>query len=755
MVASCVVMTAAVAAPMTAGAQTDTTEYKVLRGVNAMDYRLQKPLGNRYFSDRHFGDHLFITVEGAPTFTHRSEGQLIGRPDIGLRGGISVGDWFTPVHGLKLGLNLGARKEHGTSKNIFGGISLDYLMNLSALAHDDNPRRIVEFIGVAGLEYQRRRHAGVQANAFGGHVGLQTRFNITPSTFIYLEPRINLYTDAVNSRKSWQKYDWEGALMVGLGYRISPLHKRFATSLDNQFSLDNTFYGFGVGGNMLVSNSIKSVKNMLGANGSMYIGTWASTISGWRLMATAGALGLKNSGHPKFGALEIDYLLNINSVFNGFNPENRFNTNLILGPAVAMTSRMPTKLRLGGAVGIQGVIDLTSNLQFVIEPKALIFNRHFAASGHRANILGSLSIGFQYRLGRYKDKVTTYDFSSDTEDFLASNKLFMTFGGGLLSRNSSWSKNAGGWLGFGRWFSPVSAWRLTVGADYFHSKQRFADVTINADYMLSLTSMFCGYNPDRVFDLIASAGVHGGAAHYNGKNRGVYGLQGSLQARFNVSENVDIFVEPQMKTTYAKGYANSLDKGMRIMAGFNYKFGNHKKNTQSSAADIDFGRPEQANYIALTGGPGIFSEAAKRSSINKICGGLDLVYGHKFTHVSSLQAGLGYDFATQPRGKAIGIGTIHADYLLNITQLIDCDPDRNFHISALVGAGFGWSNYHNSTVGLAALAGLQFKWSVSKNVDIIAEPKANLWQPRVCNVPGNTSHFVGTPKLTVGVAYKF
>lgn len=735
-------------------AQTDTGGGKVIQGFNALDYRLQKPAPNEYFEDKHFGDHFFITVEGAPTFTHRSEGQMLGRPDIGARGGVSIGDWFTPVHGMKIGLNLGGRKEHGMRKHLFGGISVDYLMNLSALAHKYDPERKVEFIGVIGAEYQRRFHSDNPANVFGGHIGLQTRFNVTPSTFIYIEPRLSLYNDGVNARSSWQKYDWEGALMVGLGYRISPLVKRFRTSLDSKYALDNTFYGFGAAGNFLVDNNFKSFKNMIGVNGSIYIGTWASTISGWRLMASAGAFGLKNSGHPKYSALEVDYLLNINSVINGFNPENRFNTNLILGPALSMTSRRPTKVNLGASVGIQGVIDLTRNLQFVIEPKALIFNRHFAASGRRANVLGSLSIGFQYRLGRYKDKVTTYDFSTVTEDFLSSNNLFMTFGAGLLRRNSSWNRNAGAWLGFGKWFSPVSAWRLTVGADYFHRVPRYADVTLNADYMLSLTSMFCGYNPDRVFDLIASAGLHGGVAHYTGGNHGVYGLQGSLQARFNVSENVDIFVEPQLKTTYAKGYANSLDKGIRVMAGFNYKFGNHRKERGTTAGSTDE-KPALANYVALTGGPGIFSEGVKRSTVDKICGGLDIVYGRQFTYVSALQAGLGYDFIGRSRGKDIAIGNIHADYMLNITQLIDCDPDRKFHISAFAGLGMGWSNYHKSSVGLTAQGGLQFKWAVSRSVDILAEPRATLWQPRVCNIPGNTTHFTGAPKLMVGLSYKF
>lgn len=746
--------------PQSVSAQTNTAGGAVHQGFNALDHRLQRPLPNEHFEHKRFGDHLFISAEAAPTLTHRSYGQLFGTPDLGARGGVSIGDWFTPVHGLKLGLNMGARTESGAAKHLFAGVSIDYLMNLSSLAHMYKPDRKFEFITVIGAEYQRRFRRG-SANVFGGHIGLQTRFNITPSTFLYLEPRINLFTDEVNSRKNWQKYDWEGALLVGLGYRISPITPRFRTRLDNKYALDNTFYGFNAGANLLADSGIKTPKSALGANASMYIGTWASTISGWRFMATAGAFGLKNSGHPKFATAEIDYLLNINSIINGFNPENRFNTNFIIGPAVGVTSRTSSKLHLGGAFGVQGVINLTDNLQFVIEPKAFVFRQDFATSGRRLNVIGSFNLGFQYRLGRYKDKLVNYDFSTATEDFLAANNYFLTFGAGAILRDNKLLKNQlTGRLGFGRWFSPVSAWRIVADGDVIQPKPSFYDITLNADYMLSLTNMFCNYNPDRVFDLVVTAGPHGGIARYNGKLNPVIGAQSSIQAKFNLSDRIDLFVEPGLKVTYAKGFSRSLDKGMRVLAGFNYKFGNRTKRTLTPSTPGEIVTPGSddkafANYVTVTGGPGIFSKGQRLPGVSLLCGGFDIVYGRKFSNVSSVQAGIGYDFPRITNIHQIGIGNIHADYVINVLNLIDSNPERIFHINLLAGVGFGWSNYPRSSIGLVAQGGLQLKWNVSKTIDIIAEPRATLWQPRVCLLSPNKEHFVGAGKVMVGVSYKF
>lgn len=51
-------------------------------------------------------------------------------------------------------------------------------------------------------------------------MGMQTRFNFSPLTFFYLEPRIGIYSDGIDGIKTWMRYDWEASLMAGLGYRL-------------------------------------------------------------------------------------------------------------------------------------------------------------------------------------------------------------------------------------------------------------------------------------------------------------------------------------------------------------------------------------------------------------------------------------------------------------------------------------------------------------------------------------------------------
>lgn len=74
-------------------------------------------------------------------------------------------------------------------------------MNITSLLHKDNPVRMFELIGVAGGEYQLLYRTGNWSHAGGFRLGMQTRFNFSPLTFFYLEPRIGIYSDGIDGIK--------------------------------------------------------------------------------------------------------------------------------------------------------------------------------------------------------------------------------------------------------------------------------------------------------------------------------------------------------------------------------------------------------------------------------------------------------------------------------------------------------------------------------------------------------------------------
>lgn len=738
----------------TASAQSDsvqTTPYRVIAGYNALDYRLQQPLSNEQFAEKNIFRNLFLTTEAGASLTHHSGGGMMSNPDFGLRAGLGVGTWFTPVHGLKLGFNAGVRREEGFERHYYAGFSADYLMNLTALAYKYDPNRTFELIGVAGVEYQKRFHCVPHGDVFGVHLGLQARINATPTTFFYIEPRVGIYSDEVNRTSDWQKYDWDASVLIGMGYRVNGAKPRSTGRLENTSFGDNSFYGFSAGVSGLVTTGRYQIDDVIGATASLYLGRWASSISGWRALASVGNFGLEDGGRPKYVTAEVDYLFNINSALNGFNPASKFNTNLILGPVIGLNSYNTNSLRFGVSLGLQGVLNLTDNLQLVVEPRAAVFNRHFVSRNQRLNILGSVNVGFQYRLGNFKENMVKYNYAGSLAEFKGKDNTFMSVMAGLMSRRAGWTHNATASVALGRWFTPLSALRITADADYFHRTPRLGVGRIGADYMLNLATLFAGYEPDRIFNLSIFGGLHGGVAWYKGDYHGVYGVRAGAQASLRLSRNLDFVVEPQLSTTRAKGHPNSLEPNWRMMLGLSYRFGGSNAGYKASNNNAS----ELKNYFNLMGGPGLFSEAMRDYSINKWSGGVSAVYGRKLSALSNVQFGMDYDFLTRPSHKDIGIGTLHADYLFDLTGLSGIDLDQRISVGLLAGIGVAWSNYPGSSVGLAAIAGAQLEVKVAHNLGIVLQPRCNLWQPRVCVVPGNSHHFTANAKIMAGFKYHF
>ena len=89
-----------------------------------------------------------------------------------------------------------------------------------------------------------------------------------------------------------------------------------------------------------------------------------------------------------------------------------------------------------------------------------------------------------------------------------------------------------------------------------------------------------------------------------------------------------------------------------------------------------------------------------------------------------MEIGLGYDFIAPHTSKTLCLGTAHVDYLLNLTSLLEPDPDRRFHLIASLGTGIGWSNYNSDGgIGWVVEGGLQFRWNVSRSFDLLRNPR--------------------------------
>lgn len=156
----------------------------------ATQYAFQKPLSSPgIYPGKRLLDRMFMSF-GAGASWLQSSPTSFRVQGTGYRAEMKFGDWITPFHGWRLGLAAGIHKTANRNDPYYVGGSLDYLMNLTAMVNNGRHNLPAEFIASAGLEYQRSSCG----NVLGARLGMQVRYNFAPSMYIYVEPRVGLYT---------------------------------------------------------------------------------------------------------------------------------------------------------------------------------------------------------------------------------------------------------------------------------------------------------------------------------------------------------------------------------------------------------------------------------------------------------------------------------------------------------------------------------------------------------------------------------
>lgn len=565
--------------------KTDSTGYTTV-GFNALDYVLQKPNPNRYFENKKFGDRLFLSVEGGaawfmnPVTTFTSSG-------MDYRVGISVGDWITPVHGWRFGLNAG-RHHLGYSHNpAYGGVSLDYLANLSGLVRGANMSRKFEVIASAGVEYQLSRHCYHNNNIFGGRVGLQARWNFARNLYAYVEPRLGVYFGpgiykGVPGTNNF-RYRIEPSLMVGLGFRRLTAEEKalYSDPFESQNAAENMFYELSGGWNHLREAYHKLSNGRSGLLSDHYLtfsfagGKWFSPYSAVRFTVSYGKMAYSHD----YIMGGIDYVWNITNAISGYKIYKPFELDLALGFAAAYVSHVKEKVYPGFEFGVKAMYNINSNWGIFVEPQGRIFGNGFRQNVANTRLYASLNLGVRYTIGDYK-----YDYAENLANFKSvdSKRQFLTLNVGPAKyKQGAYGVGYAMEFGYGRWFSPMSAWKVGIDAQIFpESRDHFRNMSFGGDYILSISSAIAGYNPNRFFDFSGSLGAYIGFGHCDATSdkysttRFTASAKASFIGTFRLSDQFGLQVQTQSIGAYLpqRNGGREMRPEMRLMVGARYQF---------------------------------------------------------------------------------------------------------------------------------------------------------------------------------------
>lgn len=726
---------------------------------NALDYMLQRPAVTKHYENKRFGDHFFIDAGAGANLMGRNQ----FKP--GIHGELHFGDWITPEHGLRLGLNAGALQTK-SQKTKFTGVSLDYLMNISAIANRTYPTaKIFEVYGIAGADLKFSHFGGNEETGWGVHLGLRGQYAFSPYTYLYIEPTAGLLSDNVPQSPTWRKFQPVLSLTMGAGYRLRTgiqRHKFHKDSIRHHHWGDGVFLSILGGPTFIAKENTPSSSDQIGGRLAVGIGKLFNPYHGLRLSAGVAMLNQPMADDFQSVYGQVDYMLNMHNMFGGPNPNRRWWTNLLVGASGNLNSeggRKRSSLGLGG--GFQGVFRLNSGLRFVLEPRIDLYNTPLLPNeqaGKSWQVVPSALAGLQYTYNapHLYGEIASCDF--EKPNWRA--HTFIESGGGL---NLPISRNALNnipvyvgpqiYLGIGKWFSSLHGmrvWGQVAKTEYFENKT-YEHGEIGIDYLFNLTNAINGYQPQRIFDLAAGLGVNLSARK---KRMGpFFGMNASIKGTWYFNPLLGIFIEPRLQG-YGKRYLPTTLGNSRVdwiasaTAGLQVNLRGYNHQALHQEVEESGGLRSSLSFAA-----GIATQANQLRNTDYLTPVARVGYTQWFTPLSAWRAQMQISM-NKAKGSKYAAGTVGADYLTDLTaHTYGYDPLRVFSLSALVGLNMGLDYTQEQSRFLSDLhAGCQLAIRVSDNTHLQVEPQLAYRMSK--RFKGErASRFM--PQIMLGVDYSF
>ena len=533
----------------------------------------------------------------------------------GPAGGIAASWQFAPAHALRASLLAGnfSRKIDNETLMRFG-LQADYLLNVSSYVNGYNPGRIFEFLTVAGVGYQLSSLAGRTEHVADQHLGFQLKLHPTAHVDFYLEPRFTIMSDGIDHsfQKNWHKYDMTYGATVGMNYRLKawkPFGK--IRILEGNRFLDNTFVSVAAGGQLQASRLTSEIGlvNSVGPHISLSAGKWLIPAFGLRLSAfkssdtwhkkvtasSANSAGEEFYEMSAYAGGRLEGMLDATYFFNGRQVNPKFSVNILaggeLGYILKENGYRPAK---GGYTGFTGGVQLKYRLfgdvSLFVEPRTSLASYSLKTSEKEegryvakkfTDNLYSINVGIEIRRADEENRMAR---SLNRELFRPS--FFVSGAIGFSTPIQMKRYELKRYFGYqaminaGRIFTPLSSLRL--GADYTPLSTDLKGKTVkydmasgSLDYMLNLTNLMTGYDPERKYDIQLFAGVVA-SVRMQHESRFFIGGEAGLHTSYRVNRRFKVLLEPKIriygKELLMQDNVQGSDIMMSLNAGTSFSF---------------------------------------------------------------------------------------------------------------------------------------------------------------------------------------
>lgn len=690
---------------------------------NAFDHLLQKPIRIEKFEHKKFGDHLFLMGGMGLNYIKTQEAS----PSVQISG--MLGDWVTPVHGWRVGMH-GGLLDYGEARNKFIGLSADYLMNLHALGSGQySLDRPFEISLLAGVDAIYARKEGLGKKALGVHAGFLGSFRLSHYTFLFVEPKLGLYSNGITPRanyNSWRSYKMMPSITAGLGYKLMTGHDRYWNVYQADNFWDHFFVSVGAGVATVVARPLSNSTDYLGGFGSLAVGKEVSPYSSFRAKLKASMLKADTKHHLKVLNGQIDYLFNLTNIMSGYKTDRKLWLNGVIGVDLAASKYEYTKFMPGVGGGAQLNFSTGRYSSFYLEPRLDVYGKNFSpvvTSFRSLDVVASLEAGMTFYRNAEKNRMinsNSYHTASFWDGLFVQGALGVsTFATKQAFTNPSDQLQPMAYAGIGKWFTDWSGIRLAADVRKYRlssSSPRKNMATGGVDYLFNFSNFIAGYNPDRRAEIFGAAGLRLGM---RSESKKLYpGVSAGLQGVWHLNPMFGLFIEPTLQ-----GYSNDFALGGIHVAGMGF-MGSVMAGVNLRMRGYDIASNRRLYNNDLSGNHGFVYMA----------GGFNVRVNNLRNPYWNAKAGYGYWFSPMAawrlnmetvRDNRYARNILGVDWMVDITSLAyGFNSDRVVSLRGYMGAAMGmeYQSWHSAFSPDIHVGG-QMEVKVSPQIGIFAEPQ--------------------------------
>ena len=709
---------------------------------------------HEYDDDGHWLNGTYVTVLGGPSVIANFRPST-WKDYSGAKFKLAVGKMFSPSVGAQVSLNGGINRVRNLDwhANTYG-VGAEAVWNMHNTFGGYNPTRLFTVNALAGISYNVDMcgtTTKAQNYSWGLGGALQARLRLAKGAEFVAEPRIDLYSDKfVPAVYSMPKHDVVMSMLFGFSFRqgfntAEQLERNGDYSRESWYDDMFAQVGFGIGV-PFIFNADHNYREAAKPQGYIGFGKWFSATSGARAWVDMGSVWQDVNKSTRFATYGIDYMWNLTNALHGYRNDRKFCLNAGVGLNV-MSLKENSNTYLGAQVSAQGLYRINSLYGLFIEPQVRFYDKNalkYSDCFPRNSVMLNLMAGVQVSMKGYKPG---YYGSFAKEE----GRSFFSVGAGLTApvRLLKHARSYGPTmkLSYGKWYSPVSAWRVS-GWGYVNRVNggRYGIVNASLDYIVDASAFTCGYNPDRVVSTRIVMGADMGMDCQRDNVRLVPQIHFGTQLAIRLSGSMELFAEPQFLYSFSDRFGRSLMKtSLQGLAGITCQFGGHDVKR-------DLALPDKRRFVSVAMGMGINSAKQDISATYRLKPGTMISYGYWFNGLSGVRLALSCN-GNNDRHRTLW--QAHFDYMVNMITLLTGRNTRDDKVQfrSFVGANAGIVTKPSCRPGkgLGLEVGTQMAYVLSPAMELFVEPTAQLFSRNLfrCHI------FEGMLDVKIGINYKF